>query len=209
MVKIIFYHHFDNLSLNFVLNIPEKEKDMDMENLFHEKSKKLTSNIMKSDLGNGNDSLFNAGTKSSIYCGKTIKSRNSTTRLSSMNATPLAFEKFIKNISVSEVGNSSIFDAIDKMDYKTLDQQFLNSEDIIARALKTKHKPTTAKPITIDNSKQIDKIFCFDQETKTRKFVEWSGEDVLNFLPKEENHSIFNRIMNNLENLNIIIWPYK
>jgi hypothetical protein len=214
------FHNLDNMSSNAVCNVPAKEINLEMEKFYQGnqsllKSRRVDSIVVKNnDLSLSADSMFTTGTRSSLLLHNSssrkslLKSSTSAAR-SSFKTFPFPYEKFFKNIQVSDVGNSSIFDAVDKMDYKTLNSQFLNSEEIIAKAIKIKKKKNENKTMLSDNYKQVNKIFNYDSETKTRKFIEWSGEDVLQMELKEENFDNYNEIIKKLEFFNIIIWPDK
>ena len=206
--EIIFInHHLENLSLNCIYDVTPKEKDFGLNKFYLNKPdvlKRTTSFLEKNSFSeslNMNSTIRGGSIMSSIKTKKTFK-RNSTISLS--------MEKIISSMmSVSDLANQNVFTTVDKMDFKTLSHYFLNSEEIIEKCLKIKNKKQKPKPDFFGTNKQISKIFNFDLDTKSRKFITWSGQDVLNFELKEENYATYNNIMKKMENINIIIWPIK
>ena len=178
-----------------------KEKDFGLQKLNTNKpeTKKMSILLEKSTFLT-QDYIMPNQRNSSIYQHK--KSLNSNSNL-------FATEKIINNTYASDYGVKTIFEALDKMDYETLSQNFLKSDEVIAKTLKIKKFYSQSKIELRDTIKQIAKVFNFDSETKTRKFIEWSGQDVLQFEAKEENYGYYNNLISKLENLEIIIWQSK
>ncbi len=203
-------HHLEELSLNIVGNIPPKEKDHGLEQMYRgkaliEKGRKLSTVLERSAAQLIETSLV----KNISNNSKKASSRLSNPALNQNLMFLIGNEKLHKNFSLDDYSNTIIFDYVDKMDYQSLNHYFLNSEDIISRALKIEVEEPKVKPIGLDINKQINKIFTYDTETKTRKFVEWSGEEVLDKEVNEETFNYYNNLIKLLENLQIIIWPQK
>ena len=108
-----------------------------------------------------------------------------------------------------------IFKKIDELNYRTLSHYFLNEEELIDKFLDDKKKEEKMKEI-LDNNKskqnrievksEITSIELFDYKSNSRRYVQWSGSDVLNHLEEDDNRKRWNNMINSLENFNIIIW---
>ena len=185
-----------------------KENDFGLQKFYNQKPEKMMRrNYTVGEKNNLNDdSIVNSQGRDSISILLPRRSRSSINPTASLF---LPLEKFINNLSVSDFGNQLIFNAVDKMDYMTLTQNFLNSEEVIAKTLKIKYIKPNPIPSIFETNKNISKLYNYDLETKTRKYIEWSGQDILEFEAKEENYDYYNNIMSNIENINIIIWPRK
>ncbi len=203
-------HHLDDLSMNIVCNIPPKEKDHGLEQMYRgknliEKGRRLSSVLERSAA-----QLI----ETSLVKNISNNSKKATSKLSNNSFNPnlmflIGNEKLLKNFSLDDYSNTIIFDYVDKMDYHTLNHQFLNSEDVISKALKIDIEEPKVKTLGLDINKQINKIYTYDTETKTRKFVEWSGEEVLDKEANEETFNYYNSLIKLLENFQIIIWHQK
>lgn len=203
-------HHLENFSLKIVSNIPPKEKDMGFERMYKrkaiiEKGRKSTTVLERSAA----KLIESVSAKNINQDSKKIHERRSNPSLNQNLMFLISNDKLLKNFSLDEFSNTIIYSYIDKMDYKTLNHEFLNSEEVISKALKIDMDDTKTKVLELDNNKQINKIFNYDIETKTRKFIEWSGEEVLEKEVNEENTNYFNKLISILQNLQIIIWPQK
>ena len=108
-----------------------------------------------------------------------------------------------------------IFKRVDEINYRTLSHYFLNEGELIDRFLDEKKKEEKMKELLDYNkSKQnrlevkseIVSIELFDYKSNSKRYVQWSGSDVLCHLEEDENRKRWNNMIYSLENFNIIIW---
>ena len=96
--------------------------------------------------------------------------------------------------------------------YDDLNENFLNEEGFIPeKELKRlRYKDHNIKKDVLkfnsDVKLEIAKILKYDKETNTRKFVIWSGQDVLDFSDGEEDYSNLNSVIANLEKYDVFLW---
>ena len=117
----------------------------------------------------------------------------------------------ISTSKLQEINNSNFFmiQLINNISYIDLNNNFTNEEAVFENAVGVKRNSKYHKFLisALDNNKEISKIFKFDFETKTRIFVDWSGEEILNCILTEEKVNYFNKIIKNIEIIKCIIWP--
>lgn len=101
---------------------------------------------------------------------------------------------------------------IDSVDFNKFSQYFLNEEELLQtrnnqyKKNELQSKKNYRKEENQDIKNEIQKIRQFDQVSNTRKNIEWSNQDVLNFPDDSNKFDEWNMEMNGLENLNIILW---
>ena len=108
-----------------------------------------------------------------------------------------------------------IFKRIDELNYRTLSHYFLNEDELSDKFLDQKKKDEKMKEILEHNKTKQNKlevknemlsIDLFDYKSNSRRYVQWSGSDVLSHLEEDDNRKRWNNMINALENFNIIIW---
>ena len=108
-----------------------------------------------------------------------------------------------------------IYKKIDEINYRTLSHYFLNEDELNEKFLDIKKKEEKMKEILEKNeSKQnrlevkseITSISLFDYKSNSRRYVQWSGADVLQHLEEDSNRKRWNNMIYSLENFNVIIW---
>lgn len=58
----------------------------------------------------------------------------------------------------------------------------------------------------IEVKSEITEINLFDYKTNSKRYIQWSGSDVLAHLEEDDNRTRWNNMIYSLENFNIIIW---
>ena len=127
----------------------------------------------------------------------------------SLNRSSISNQETSKSLNQKSQLNDLLFKQIDKMDYKTLIDKFIKDEEIINQINNIKRDEIVRPAILLDNKKQNLRIFKYDLETNTRKFVDWSAGEILQLPNDSSKYSIYNRIMYKLENFEIVIWHIK
>ena len=88
--------------------------------------------------------------------------------------------------------------------YKYLSEDFLNEDSLNEKCKKVKNKITLKiKPeekLRYDIKVEVKKINTYDEKLDMKKFIVWSGQDVLNFNDNEENFPEYNLLISKLEN---------
>ena len=108
-----------------------------------------------------------------------------------------------------------LYKKVDEINYRTLSHYFLIEDQLKDKFLDNKKREEKMKEILEYNqSKQnrlevkseIFSITLFDYKTNSRRYVQWSGSDVLAHLEEDDNRKRWNDMIYSLENFNIIIW---
>ena len=108
-----------------------------------------------------------------------------------------------------------IYKNIDTLNYRTLEHYFLNEEKLKDKFYDQKKKEDKIKELRdynkskqnrLDVKSEITNIALFDHKTNSRRYVQWSGSDVLMHLEEDDNRKRWNEMINALETYNIIIW---
>ena len=108
-----------------------------------------------------------------------------------------------------------IYKSIDELNYRTLSHYFLIEEQFKDQFLDAKKKEEKMKEILeYNHSKEnrlevkgeITSINLFDYKTNSRRYVKWSGADVMAHSEEDDNRKKWNQMIDSLENFNIIIW---
>ena len=108
-----------------------------------------------------------------------------------------------------------IFKKVDEINYRTLSHYFLNEEELIDNFLDQKKKEEKMKELLdynkskenrLEVKSEIVSIELFDYKSNSKRYVQWSGSDVLCHLEEDDNRKRWNNMIYSLENFNIIIW---
>ena len=178
--------------------------------------------IKPGTLGNKANSmnLMSFGTKKQALKSNSRSGKNTSTVLK--NKSDLAISSSYMNhyrtqeeIKMHKGLYERIFKKIDELNYRTLTHYFLNEEELNDKFLDAKKKEEKMKEILdynkskqnrIEVKEEITSIDLFDYKSNSRRYVQWSGSDVLNHLEEDDNRKRWNNMINSLENFNIIIW---
>ena len=108
-----------------------------------------------------------------------------------------------------------IYKSLDELNYRTLSHYFLIEEQFIDKFLDDKKREEYMKKILESNQSkenrlevksEITEINLFDYKTNSRRYMQWSGSDVLAHSEEDDNRKRWNDMIYSLENFNIIIW---
>ena len=104
---------------------------------------------------------------------------------------------------------------INELNYNTLANYFTDEENLYSKFLDEKKKEEKIKELErINNEKQnklivkdeIVSIKIYDLKTNSKRYVQWSGPDVLTNQDEDLNRKKWNKMINALEDFNMIIW---
>ena len=154
-------------------------------------------------------------TKAKTRSGKTsmIKPRNTTNIISS--SAYCEYRKYLEEIIFRKNIFERIYKKIDEFNYKTLSHYFLLEDSLYFQIVENKRKQQLIQKISernrekenrIEAKDEIKNILEFDIKTNSRRYIIWSGADVLCHQDTDENRKRWNEIINSLENFNITIW---
>ena len=171
-----------------------------------------TIGVKPTSMGN----ITNQNTNKTIS-GKTstIKPRNETSIISS--SAYANHKKYQEEIMFKKNTYERIFKKIDEFNYKTFSHYFLLEENLYFQIVDTKRKDELIQKISnrnrekenrIDVKDEIANILEFDVKTNSRRYIKWSGVDVLCHKNEEdeENRKRWNNLITSLEDFNMIIW---
>ena len=143
----------------------------------------------------------------------TMNTRNKSTIIASSalpkNYKPLDQIKYKKGLY------EKIFRKVDELNYRTLSTYFTEEERVYSEFIDEKKREEAIKELEKQNNEkqnklevrgEITKIEIYDLKTNSKRYVLWSGPDVLCSKNEEENRKKWNSIINALEDFNMIIW---
>ena len=108
-----------------------------------------------------------------------------------------------------------IYKKIDEFNYKTLSYYFYEDESLYYKLTDDKRREEKEKEREQNNKNkdskievkgEVKSISIYDLKTNSHRYVQWSGSDVLFQEDPEEKREEWNKMINTLENFNIIIW---
>jgi hypothetical protein len=206
LIKI--YHHLGSVSEKFVYNIPVKSKNMGMvvRDKKDEDGKKSFSNSFSATTISISMKKENSN---SSGLSKSITSKSSLGKASSGKQAMNNPESAKTLASQKSQLNEQLFRHIDRMNYMKLNDKFTKDEDIINELCNKKSEDLVRPDVLLDNKKQNDRIFTYDVETNTRKFVDWSSAQILQLPDDFNKYQLYNKIIYKLQNFNIVIWNEK
>ena len=173
-------------------------------------------------LGNkaSSGTLMTFGKKSQIKSGNSRSGKNTTNTMKNKSNLIISSSFMNHNRAQEEIKlNRGLFEKIykniDTLNYRTLEHYFLNEERLKNKFYDDKKKEDKIKELRdynktkqnrIEVKSEIDSILLFDYKTNSRKYVQWSGADVLMHLEEDDHRKRWNEMIDALENFNIIIW---
>ena len=108
-----------------------------------------------------------------------------------------------------------VYKRINELNYRTLSSYFTNEQKIYTEFIDEKRRQEAIEEIEKRNNEkqnklevrgEITKIEIYDLKTNSRRYILWSGADVLSNKNEEENRKKWNNIIKALEDFNMIIW---
>ena len=143
----------------------------------------------------------------------TIKPRNETHIITSSSFSK--HRKYQEEIMFRKNIFERIYKKINEFNYKTLSHYFLIEDNLYYQLVDSKRKDELIKKISdrnrekenrIEIKDEIVNILEFDLKTNSRRYIKWSGSDVLCHKNEDENRKKWNKLINSLEDFNMIIW---
>ena len=107
------------------------------------------------------------------------------------------------------------FRKVDELNYRTLSTYFTEEEKFFSKLIDEKRRAQKIRQKEIFNNEkqnkievksEISNIKIYDLKTNASRYVQWSGADVLRNKNEDENRNKWNKLVQSLENFNIIIW---
>ena len=104
---------------------------------------------------------------------------------------------------------------IDEFNYLTLSHYFLKEDKLYYKFLDSKKNEEKINNIRENNrkkynrlnvKKKVENIILFDIKTNSSRYIKWSGEDILYRSDEDKYRKKWNKIINSLEDFNMIIW---
>ena len=173
-------------------------------------------------LGNrpSSGTIMKFGKKENLKSANSRSGKNTTNILKNKSNLILSSSFMFHNKAQEEIKlNRGLFERIykniDTLNYRTLNHYFLNEEKLMDKFYDDKTKEEKIKELRDDNKmkqnrlevkSEIENIMLFDHKTNSRRYVEWSGADVLKHLEEDDHRRRWNKMIDALENYNIIIW---
>ena len=108
-----------------------------------------------------------------------------------------------------------IYRKVDKFNYLTLSHYFLEEDKLYLKLIDSKKRDEYINNIREINRKkynrlnvknEVENIFLFDLKTNSKRYIKWSGDEVLYHSDEDKYRKKWNKIINSLEEFNIIIW---
>ena len=147
--------------------------------------------------------------------GKTfsIKIKNQSSLL--MSSAFTKHGKIQEEIKYKKALHEKVFKKMEEFNYNTLANYFTEEENLFSKFIDDKRKEEKMKEIEEENNEkenrlivkeEIVKIQEYDLKTNSNRYVQWSGPDVLSNTDEYENRKKWNKIIDALEDFNMIIW---
>ena len=104
---------------------------------------------------------------------------------------------------------------IDELNYNTLANYFTDEENLYSKFLDEKKKEEKIRELEKKNIEKQNKLVVkdeivsikiYDLKTNSKRYVQWSGPDVLSNQDEDLNRKRWNKMINALEDFNMIIW---
>ena len=178
--------------------------------------------VLAGSLGNKTNSmsLMTFGTKKQTRSSNARSGRTSSSILKNksnliISSSFMNHNKAQEEIKLHRGLYERIYKRIDELNYRALSHYFINEEELNDKYIDMKKKEEKMKELLDYNkSKQnrlevkgeIESIKLFDYKSNSRKYIQWSGADVLKSLEEDEHRKRWNNMINSLENFNTIIY---
>ena len=104
---------------------------------------------------------------------------------------------------------------MDELNYRTLSNFFTEEDKFFNKLIDEKRRADKIRQIEIRNNEKENKleikseivnIQIYDLKTNSRRYVKWSGPDVLENQNEDNNRKRWNKMITALEDFNVIIW---
>ena len=164
--------------------------------------------------------IMNFGKKSQTMAGNSRSGKNATSILKNKSNLIMSSSFMNHNRAQEEIKQNRglferIYKNIDTLNYRTLEHYFLKEEKYKDKFYDDKRREdkindlrdyNKTKQNRLEVKSEINSIALFDFKTNSRKYIQWSGADVLAHLEEDDHRKRWNEMIDALENINIIIW---
>ena len=108
-----------------------------------------------------------------------------------------------------------VYKKINEFNYNTLANYFTEEENLFSKFLDEKKKEKKKEELEKANNEKHNKLVVkdeiisiqiYDLKTNSKRYVQWSGPDVLCNQDEDANRKKWNKMINALEDFNMIIW---
>ena len=122
---------------------------------------------------------------------------------------------FNEEVKSKKLLNDKVYKKINEFNYNTLASYFTEEEKLYSTFIEEEKKKEKLKQLEERNNEkenrlvvkeEILNIQIYDMKTNSRRYVQWSGADILCNKDEDENRKKWNKIINALEDFNMIIW---
>ena len=207
-------HQLKYLPLNILALIPERLRDF---------GKYLSGKeINQGPLNSKPDSQFlsTITTNNQQLKYKSRSGKTSTYKIRSKGSLIMSSDYCANNQIKDEILSKKILfkvikNKIDKFNYLTLSHYFLEEKKLFFKFIDPSKLKEHFDKIKENNKKkknrmivrnEVKNILIYDLKTNSSNYMKWSGEEVLYHTDIEQYKEKWNKIINSLENFNLIIW---
>ena len=124
-------------------------------------------------------------------------------------------QKIQEEIKYKKNLHEKVYRKIEEFNYNTLANYFEDDERLYNKFIEDYKKEEKMKELEATNNEKHNKLVVkdeiasiqiYDLKTNSNRYVLWSGSDVLSNKDEEQNRKKWNKIINALEDFNMIIW---
>ena len=149
--------------------------------------------------------------------GKTFSTnlKNKSTLITGSSFINQKKNNFHDEVKSKKILNDKVYKKINEFNYNTLASYFTEEEKLYSTFIEEEKKKEKLKQLEERNNEkenrlvvkeEILNIQIYDMKTNSRRYVQWSGADILCNKDEDENRKKWNKIINALEDFNMIIW---
>ena len=123
--------------------------------------------------------------------------------------------KIQEEVKYKKALHEKVYKKMEEFNYNTLANYFTEEENLFSKFIDEKRKEAKMKEVEEENNEkenrlivkdEIISIQIYDLKTNSNRYVQWSGPDVLSNTDEFENRKRWNKIIDALEDFNMIIW---
>ena len=158
--------------------------------------------------------------KSQVLCTNTKSGKTFSTNIKNkssllMSSSFTSHSKINEEVKYKKNLHEKVYRKINEFNYNTLANYFTEEENLYSKFIEDKRKEQTMKEVEKENNEkenrlnvkeEIVSIQIYDLKTNSNRYVQWSGPDVLSNTDEFENRKKWNKIIDALEDFNMIIW---
>ena len=169
------------------------------------------SNLFSLDLNKNKFQLKNFDTRS----GKTYTCNLRNKSKLEINSSFSDNNKIQEELKYRRILFEKAYKKIDELNYRTLSTFFIEEEKFFSKIIDEKRREEIMREIEIKNNEKENKlevkseianIKIYDIKTNSSRYIQWSGSDVLKNKNEDDYRKQWNKMINSLEDFNLIIW---